>query len=182
MHASKVKHMTLNSEIKRSWKRSTGNRKAWECPGSQLLTCLLIGVMLTPQWMRTNQQAWGCSSLPFRNRYPECRGVREWERIRVCWCCSVAQSCLTLCDPIDCSTPGFPVPHHLPKFIQVHVHCIGEAIQPSHALMPSSPSALNLSQPQGLFQWVSCSPHITKILEFQLQYQSFQQLFRVDFP
>ena len=181
MHASKVKHMTLNSEIKRSWKRSTGNRKAWECPGSQLLTCLLIGVMLTPQWMRTNQQAWGCSSLPFRNRYPECRGVREWERIRVCWCCSVAQSYLTLCDPMGFNTPYLPVPHHLPKFAQVLVHCISDAIQPSYLLMLSS-SALNLSQPQGLFQWVSCSPHITKILEFQLQYQSFQQLFRVDFP
>ena len=54
-------------------------------------------------------------------------------------CCSVTQLCLTLCDPMDCSTPGLPVPHHLPEFAQVHVPCIGDAVQPSHPLMPSSP-------------------------------------------
>ena len=69
------------------------------------------------------------------------------------FCCSVTQSCLTLCDPMDCSMPGLPVPHHLPEFTQVHVHCIGDAIQPSHLLKPSSP-AIDLSQDQGLFQWV----------------------------
>ena len=69
-------------------------------------------------------------------------------------CCSVTQSYPTLCDPIDCSTPGLPVPHQHPKFAQVHVHCIGSAIQPSHPLTPSSPCALNLSQHQGLFQGV----------------------------
>ena len=75
-------------------------------------------------------------------------------------CCSVTQSCLTLWDPMDCSTPGFSVPHLLPKFAQVHVHCIGGAIQSSHPQMPSS-SALNLSQHQGTFQWVSCSHQMT---------------------
>ena len=96
-------------------------------------------------------------------------------------CCSVSQSCLTLCNPMDCSTPGLPVPHHLPKFAQVHVHCNGNVIQPSYPLMPSSP-ALSLSQHQGLFQWVSCLYQMTKILEFQLQHQSFQWVFRGDFP
>ena len=72
-------------------------------------------------------------------------------------CYSVAQLCLTLCDPMDCSLLGFPVPHQVLKFAQVHVHCIGGAIQPSHPLTPSSPSALNLSQHLGLFQWVVCS-------------------------
>ena len=67
-------------------------------------------------------------------------------------CCSVTQSCLTLCNPMDCSTPGLSVPHHLPKFAQVHVHCIADAIQPSPPLTPSSPSALSLSQHQELFQ------------------------------
>ena len=66
-----------------------------------------------------------------------------------CWCCSVVQSCLTLCDPMDCSMPGLPVSHHLPDFAQVYVHCIGDAIQLSHPLMPSSPSVFNLSQHQG---------------------------------
>ena len=87
-------------------------------------------------------------------------------------CCSVTQSCLTLCNPMDCSMPGLPVPHHLPKFAQVHVRCIGNAIQPSHPLMLSS--ALGLSQHQGLFQRVGYSHQVTKTLELQLQLQSFQ--------
>ena len=65
--------------------------------------------------------------------------------------CSVTQLCLTLCDPMDCNTPGLSVPHHLPKFAQVHVHCIGDAIQSSHPQMPSS-SVLNLSQHQRTLQ------------------------------
>ena len=73
---------------------------------------------------------------------------------------------------MHCSMPGLPVPHSLPKFAQVHVHCIGDAVQLSYPLMPS-PSALNLFQHQGLFQWVDCSHQMTKILEFQLQHQSF---------
>ena len=66
--------------------------------------------------------------------------------------CSVTQLCTTLCNPMDCSMPGLPVLHHLPKFAQVHVHCISDAIQPPHSLTPSSPSACNLSQHQGPFQ------------------------------
>ena len=66
---------------------------------------------------------------------------------------SVAQSCLTLCDPMDCSTPGFPVHHQLPELAQAHVHGVGNAIQPSHPLSSPSPPAFNLSQHQGLFKW-----------------------------
>ena len=112
------------------------------------------------------------------------KGTQVFPRGCWCWCCgcSVAQSCLTLCNLLDCGTLGLSVPHHLPKFAQVQVHCINDAIQPSHLLMSSSPSAFNLSQLQGLFQWVSCPHQITKILEFQLQHQSFQRVFRVDFP
>ena len=70
----------------------------------------------------------------------------------------VTHSCLTLHDPMDCSTPSFTLPHHLPKFAQVHVHCIGDAIELSHPLMPSSPSSLNLSQHQGIFlSWLFAS-------------------------
>ena len=68
-----------------------------------------------------------------------------------CRCCSVAQSCPTLSDPMDCSTPGLPVPQHLLEFAQVHVYCISGAIQPSHPLMSSFPTALNLSQHPGFF-------------------------------
>ena len=75
---------------------------------------------------------------------------------------------------MDCSTPGLSVPHHLPDVAQVHVHCISDAIQPSHPLMPCPPPALNRFQNQGLFQWIICSHQMTKTLEFQLQHQSFQ--------
>ena len=71
-------------------------------------------------------------------------------RLELGCCYSVTESCPTLCDPMDCSTTGLSVPHHLLKFAQVHVHCISEAIQPSHPLMPSSLSALNLLQHQGV--------------------------------
>ena len=82
---------------------------------------------------------------------------------------------------MDCSTPGFPVLHYLPELAQTHVHWVGDAIQPSHPLLSPSPSALNLSQHQGLFQWVSSSHQVAEVLELQLQHQSFQWLFRTDF-
>ena len=85
-------------------------------------------------------------------------------------CSSVAQSCPALCDPMDYSTPGCPVLHHLPEFAQVHVHCINDAIQTSHPLSPSSPSAFSLSQHQGLFQRVSSLHQVAKVLELQHQY------------
>ena len=94
---------------------------------------------------------------------------------------SVTQSCLTLCDPMDRSTPGLPVHHQLPEFTQTHVHWVSDAIQPYHPLSSPSPPALNLSQHQGLFKWVSSSHQVAKLLEFQLQHQSFQWIFRTDF-
>ena len=86
-----------------------------------------------------------------------------------------------LCDPMDCSTPGFSVHHQLPEPTQTHVHCVGDAIQPSHPLSSPSPPAFNPSQHQGLFQWVSSSHQVAKVLEFQLQHLSFQWIFRTDF-
>ena len=79
--------------------------------------------------------------------------------------CSVTKSCPNLCDPMDCSTPGFPVLHCLLEFAHTHVHWVGDAIQPSHPLLPSSPPTLNLSQHQGLFQWVGSSPQVAKGLD-----------------
>ena len=79
-------------------------------------------------------------------------------------CCSVAKSCLTLCNPMDCSTSGSSVLHYLPEFTQTHVHWVGDAIQPSHPLSPPSPPAFNLSQHQGLFQWVSSLHQVAKVL------------------
>ena len=93
---------------------------------------------------------------------------------------SVAQSCPTLCDPMDCSTPGSLVLHELPELAQTHVHQVGDFIQPSHPLLSSSP-AFNLSQHRGLFQWVCSSCQLDKVLEFRPQHQSFQWIFRTDF-
>ena len=93
---------------------------------------------------------------------------------------SVAQSCLTICDFMDCSMPGLPAHHQLPELAQTHVHRVGDAIQPSHPLLSPSPPALNLSQIQGLFKWVSSSHQVAKVLEFQLQDPFFQQIFRIE--
>ena len=79
---------------------------------------------------------------------------------------SVTQSSPTLCDPMDYSMPGFPVHHQLPELAQTHVHWAGDAIQPSHPLLPPSPPAFNLSQHQGLFQWVSSSIRSPKYWSF----------------
>ena len=92
---------------------------------------------------------------------------------------SVAQSCPTLCDPMDCSTPGFPVHRQLPELAQTHVHWVSDAIWASHPLSPSSPPAFSLSQHQCLF--LSSLHQVAKVLEFQLQHRSFQWIFRVDF-
>ena len=81
---------------------------------------------------------------------------------------SVAQSCLTLCDPVDGSTPALPVHHQLPEFTQTHVHQVGDAIQPSHPLSSPSPPAFNLSQHQGLSQWVNSLNQVAKGLECPL--------------
>ena len=86
-----------------------------------------------------------------------------------------------LCDPMDCNTTGFLVLHYLPEFAQTHVHGVGDALQLSHPLLPSPPSAFNLFQHQGLFQWVSSLYQVAKVLELHFQHQSFQWVFRVDF-
>jgi len=94
---------------------------------------------------------------------------------------SVTRSCLTFCNPMDCSTPGFPVHHQLLELTQTHVHCVGNTIQLSHPLSSSSSPAFNLSQHQGLFQWVGSLHQVAKVLEFQFRHQSFQWIFRTDF-
>ena len=93
---------------------------------------------------------------------------------------SVTQSCLTLCDPMDCSTPGLPVHHQLLELAQTHVHRISDAIQIPHPLSTPPPPAFNPSQCQGFYQWVGSSYQVAKILEFQLQHQSFQWIFRTN--
>ena len=93
---------------------------------------------------------------------------------------SAPQSCPTLCDPMNCSTPGLPVHHQLLEFTQTHVHWVGDAIQPSHPLSSPSLPAPNPSQHQSLFQWVNSSHEMAKVLEFQLHHHSFQRTPRTD--
>ena len=95
------------------------------------------------------------------------------------WCLWTVVLEKTLESPLD-SNEIQPVHHQLPEFTQIHVHWVGDAIQPSHPLLSRSPPALNLSQHQGLFKWVSSSHQVAKILEFQLQHQSFQWTPRTD--
>ena len=91
-------------------------------------------------------------------------------------------SCCGLCNPMNCSTPGLPAHHQLLEFTQRHVHWVSDAIQPSHPLSSPSSLAFNLSQHQCLFQWVSSSHQVAKVLELQLQHQqqSFQWIFRTE--
>ena len=111
--------------------------------------------------------------LPQPPRQPERRDVAPIQFS------SVAQSCPTLCDSMDCSMPGFPIHHQLPELAQIDVHQVGDAIQPSHPLLSPSPPTCSLSQHQGLFQWVSSLHQVAEILELQLQHQSFQWIFSV---
>ena len=101
---------------------------------------------------------------------PQCRRVQF---------SSVTQ--FDLCNPTDCITPGFPVHHPFQELAQIHIHWVSDAIQPSHPLLSPSPPAFSLSQDQGLFQWISSSHQVARLLEFQRQYPSFQWIFRTDF-
>ena len=98
------------------------------------------------------------------------------------WAFSSGQSLshVRLCNPMDYSTRGLPVHHQFPEFTQIHVHWVGDAIQPSHPLSSHSPPAFNLAQHQDLLQRVSSLHQVPKVLEFQLQHQSFQWTLRTD--
>ena len=104
------------------------------------------------------------------NLGPEVSDTWFWPSCLYCFIqfSSVPQSCPTLCDPMNRSTPGLPVHHQLPEFTQTHIHRVSHAIQPSHPLSSPSPPAPNPSQHQGLFQWVNSSHEVAKVLELQL--------------
>ena len=119
-------------------------------------------------YFRFHLQVISCDLFPILTRFRS-------DQIR-----SVTQSCPTLCNPMNRSTPGFPVHHQLPEFTQTHVHRVSDAIQPSHPLSSPSPPAPNPPQHQGIFQWVNSSHEVAKVLKFQLQHQSFQWTPRTD--
>ena len=123
-----------------------------------------------PTWKFLNEENWSSWE-----KYP-LSALRSKESVAQKWnpegpsvqFSSVAQLCPTLCDPMNCSTPGLPVYHQLPEFTQTQVHRVSDAIQPSHPLSSPSPPAPNPSQHQSLFQWVNLSHEVAKVLEFQL--------------
>ena len=124
---------------------------------------------------KRHEQGWGVCNHTFGNLLKCC-----WYYCSVQFS-SVAQSCPILCDPMNCSTPGLPVHHKLLESAQTHAHWVGDAIQPSHPLSSPSPPAPNPSPHQGLFQCVNSPHQVAKVLEFQLQHQSFQWTPRTDF-
>ena len=108
----------------------------------------------------------GCLAMTILIIHHYCKGTHL--RVISVQFSSVAQSCPTLCDPVNFSMPGLPVHHQLPEFTQTHVHEVCDAIQPSHPLSSPSPPAPNPSQHQSLFQWVNSLHEVAKVLEFQL--------------
>ena len=140
-------------------------------PGiSTLCVCVIShSVVSDPLW------PYGCDLIA--HQAPLSMGFQSSHSVQFS---SVAQSCPTLCDPMNRSTPGLPVHHQLPEFNQTHAHRVGDATQPCHPLSFPSPPAPNPSQHQGLFQWVNSSHEVAKVLEFQLQHQSFQWTPRTD--
>ena len=107
--------------------------------------------------------------------------LNYWVRSDLCCCCSAAKSCLTVCNPMDYSTPESSVLHYLLEFAQTYVHWAGDAISPFHPLPLPFTFAFNLSQRQGLCQGAGSSQQVANVLKLQLQYHSFQWIFRVDF-
>ena len=128
-------------------------------------------------WLLWRKDACG-KSLSVQTRQVLCSHLLHWSDFRIeeteiqwkersCYrsqFSSVAQLCPALCNPMDCSTAGFPVQHQLLELVQTHIHWVGDAIQPSHPLWSPSPPAFNLSQHQGLFQWVSSSHQVTDLM------------------
>ena len=129
-------------------------------------------------WPARKQAASSPVSRTFRMGQGRAEGIRDWMPGNFGHSCEmlhfpVAKSCLTLCNHINCRMWGFPVLHYLPEFAQTHVHSVDDTIQPSHPLSSPSPPAFNLSQHQGLFQWVISLHQVARVLELQLQHQSF---------
>ena len=144
--------------LERVWEKKIPLHCWWECKSVQ------------PLWKTVRQFLKKLKRFTIWSNNPT-----QWHQFS-----SDAQSCLTLCNPTDCSTPGLPVHHQLPELTQTYVHWVSDAIQPSHPLSSPSPPTLNLSQHQ-VGKWVSSSHQVAKVLEFQLQPQSFQWIFRTDF-
>ena len=148
----------------------------------------LYGKLMGKQWKQWETLFWGAPKWGDLSNpeiestsHVSCIGRQALYQLRhLVQFSSVQQlSCVWLCNPMDCSTPGIRVHDQLLEFTQTHVHWVSDDIQPAYPLLSPSPHAFNLSQPQGLFKWVSSSHQVAKVLEFQL-HQSLQWTFRTD--
>ena len=184
-HSRVPARTTVTGQAERPQDKQTEPRstQAWD------LSLGVWGVQLLPgrQWLQEECRTWTKLSLNWgRSLKFVARVIKSlleenvFESLGSCCCCSVTKLCPTLCDPTGCSTPGFSVLHCLLEIAQIRVHWVGDAIWLSHLLLPPFPFALNLFQHQGLFQWVSSLHQMAKVLELQLQHQSFQWIFRVE--
>ena len=164
------------------WEPPLGVPPCWHLTAG-LLACRAVKETITVALVKKDVETWHnrkytTFTVWFKHHFLSHKRIHDsLGLVQFSW---VAQSCLTLCDPVDCSTQGFAVLHCLPELAQTHVHLVGNAIQPSHPLSSPFPPAFNLSQHQGLFQWVSSSNQVAKLLELQLQHQSSQWIFRTD--
>ena len=138
----------------------------WEFPGSPAVRCCITNAGAHVQSLVRELRSHMTFDLTKKKKV--ILGNRKW------FSSVQSLSCVRLCDPMNCSMPGLPVHDQLPESTQTHVHWVGDAIQPPHPLLSLSPPALNLSQHQGLFKLVSSPHQVAKVLEFQLQHQSFQ--------
>ena len=135
-----------------------------------MIVCLVFSMIMLSKWLASKLISGWARSLvsPIALRKATWTAKLPLECVSSVQFSSVTQSCLTLCDPMNRSTPGLPVHHYLPEFTQTHLHRVGDAIQPSHPLSSPFPPAPNPSQHQSLFQWVNSSDEFAKVLEFQL--------------
>ena len=154
------------------WVAMSSSRGSSQLRDRTLVSCIIL------QWHKGSSPLSPPGKPLFKKK--NCIGVKHAVIYRQGQFSSLAQSCATLCDPMNRRMPGLSVHHELPESTQTHVHWVGDAIQPSYPMSSPSPPALNLSQHQGLFQWVSSSHQVAKVLEFQLQHQSFQWTPRTD--
>ena len=146
----------MSDSVRPHRRQPTRLPRPWDSPGKNTG----LGCHFLPQCMKVKSESEVAQSCPTLSNPMDCSlpgsfvhgifhaRVLEWGAI------AFSKSCLTLCKLMDCSTPGFPVLHYLPEFAQTHVSWVGDAIQTTHPLWPPSPPALNLSQHQGLFQWI----------------------------
>ena len=160
----------------RSWRKSCWCPEHREWP-----PCFCLAKCIDGNTYPQKREPWPSHSAVIFWKMKQYIILGFWIQIITSSFSSLIQSCPTNCNPMHCSTPGFPVHHQLPELAQTHVHGVGDAIQPSHPLSSLSPPAFNLSQHQDFFHWVSSSHQVAKVLEFQLQHQSFQWMFRTDF-